>query len=386
MKKKVAIVYHYLAHYRLPVFKELMRSEIIDYTLISDRNSNNNIKTIDPRLAQLNIQKGGLRWIFIKNRWFFKKLLWQFGLITELRKGKFDSVIFLGDAYFLSTWIAAVYLRILNRKFYFWSHGVTNKKKGIKWFLRSIFYNLSDGILLYGNNAKKVMNTNGFALRKLHVIYNSLDYRTQLKLRSEFDETIFYNYRTKLFKYPNLPLIVFVGRLTTQKQLKLIIEASKYLHDNSYKINTLFIGDGEAKNDLENLVLKYELKDFFKFYGPCYEESLLAKLIGSSDICVSPGEVGLTAMTSLGYGTPVITHDDFNYQMPEFEAIIPGVNGHLFKKGSVKDLALCIKKWMVYANTKSRPQIREQCYEIIDSTYNPINQARIINSILLTNE
>ena len=43
---------------------------------------------------------------------------------------------------------------------------------------------------------------------------------------------------------------------------------------------------------------------------------------------VSPGNVGLTAIHSLSYGTPVLTHNNFNNQMPEVESIQPGFNGY----------------------------------------------------------
>ena len=41
-----------------------------------------------------------------------------------------------------------------------------------------------------------------------------------------------------------------------------------------------------------------------------------------SDLTVSPGNIGLTAIHSLSYGTPVCSHSNFNNQMPESEAII----------------------------------------------------------------
>ena len=42
------------------------------------------------------------------------------------------------------------------------------------------------------------------------------------------------------------------------------------------------------------------------------------------DITVSPDKVGLTAIHSMAYGRPVITHDNMDRQGPEVEAVIPG--------------------------------------------------------------
>lgn len=68
------------------------------------------------------------------------------------------------------------------------------------------------------------------------------------------------------------------------------------------------------------------------FYGSVYDEQAISDLLTDVDICVAPGDVGLTCMHSLVYGTPVIIHDNPDFQMPEYEAINPWQNG-LFSNG-----------------------------------------------------
>lgn len=382
--KSVAIVYPYFAHYRLPVLQELMKSSEINYTLISDSDSGFDVKTINPELAKKNIEDGGLRWKFVINKWFLPNtLLWQRGLLSLLKRNDFDSVIFLGNAYYLSTWAAMIYLKSKGKKIFLWTHGVTDDKKNFKWFFRKSFYSLGNGLLLYEKNAKNVMIKNGFPENKLHVIYNSLDYGQQLKYRSHIDSELIQRTKKELFENDSLPYIVFVGRLTPQKKLNMIVEAIKLLYENNIKVNTLFVGKGDAKDELVNLVNHYGLQHYFNFYGPCFEEEKLSRLIGSADICVSPGNVGLTAMTALGYGTPVISHDDFNHQMPEYQAIEPNINGDLFQRGSIKDLAEKISNWLSTKGELPREDIQKKCYEVIDTKYNPKNQATLINRIIL---
>ncbi|MEB8330283.1 glycosyltransferase [Flavobacteriaceae bacterium KMM 6897] len=383
INKKVGIVYHYIAHYRHAIFQELFNNSNHNYTLISAKESGNNIKTIDPELAFTPINKGGFRWLFVKNKWLLKnRLLWQSGLISHLRKQNYDTVVFLGNIYYLSTWVAIGYLKLKRKKIFLWTHGVTSDANDIKWRFRKFFYSLTDGLLLYGHEAKNVMIQNGFKEQKLHVIYNSLDHEIQMQYRREITDVTVSETKKALFLNPELPYIVFVGRLTMQKKLDMIVEASKLLNEEGFKINTLFVGDGEGKEDLISLVNLHGLGDYFNFYGACYNESVISKLIGSADICVSPGEVGLTAITSLGYGTPVISHGNFNYQMPEYESIEPGINGDFFIHDSKEDLAYKIKLWINGAKQKSREQIRKNCFEIIDSKYNPKNQASLINEII----
>jgi glycosyltransferase involved in cell wall biosynthesis len=276
-----------------------------------------------------------------------------------------------------------IYLKSIGKKVYLWTHGVTSTKNDLKWKIRKLFYSLSDGLFLYGNNARDIMIQNGYPEDKLTVIYNSLNHSEQIALRKEITSEKVAELRADLFKDPNLPLIVFVGRLTPQKELNVILEVGVILREQGMSINTLFIGDGPERERLENLMLKYELVASTHFYGPCYEERELSLLIGSSDICVSPGEVGLTAITALGYGTPVITHDDFNNQMPEYEAVIPGYNGELFEYNSIDDLVSKIKKWIKNHEHTPREEVRNKCYEIVDKYYNPDYQVKIIEQILL---
>ena len=112
------------------------------------------------------------------------------------------------------------------------------------------------------------------------------------------------------------------------------------------------------------------------FYGACYDELENATLLYNADLCVSPGNVGLTAMHALTFGTPVITHNNFPMQMPEYEAVINGKTGMFFSYNDVNNLAQTINKWMT--TSKSRDEIRESCYNVIDDKYNPHKQIDIL--------
>ena len=182
----------------------------------------------------------------------------------------------------------------------------------------------------------------------------------------------------KIFKHSNLPILFFIGRLTPQKNLKLLVEAVGLLHERALPVNIIFIGDGPESKVLEDFVDAENIRDYVTFYGACHKEKELAPLIMMSDICISPGEVGLTAMHSLVYGTPVITHDDDSMQMPEYEAIIPLKTGAFFKHGSAENLADVIEEWL--SRNISQEYISDQCISMIEKYYNPHNQLEIFNA------
>ena len=263
---------------------------------------------------------------------------------------------------------------------------IIHSKKGWKWKLRKVFYGLSDGILLYGHMAKAIMVKNGFPERKLHVIYNSTGTIDDLIKKNEITLEKRNHTKQQLFKYPDLPIIIFVGRLTYVKKLNQILQAAHSLAEEDFKVNVLFVGEGEALKDLESLAQSLNLTNYCHFYGACFQKEELELMFNISSLCVSPGEVGLTAMTALGNGTPVLSHDDFNYQMPEYEAIEPGVNGMLFKRNSIADLALKTKQWIVENRETPEELMRSNCHKIIREKYNAEYQAAIINAILLNDK
>jgi glycosyltransferase involved in cell wall biosynthesis len=371
-----------LAHYRQPLFEELCLSINPLFTLISGGNKIADINVIDKSLASKNIDEGGLRWHIIKNVWLFnKKILWQTGILRTCFSNEFDEYIFLGNPYFISTWIGAIILKIRKRPVYFWTHGLLKKDKGLKRLIRRIFYLLPTGFFLYGNHARNLLIQEGYNQEKLHVIYNSLNYSKQISFRESLNDEDIILLRSRFFKRPELPQIIFIGRLTKQKKLIQLIEAISILNHKGVLINLLIVGDGSEFKNLKEKVTKKELKDFVFFHEESYAEEDNFKLIVSSDICVAPGEVGLTAMHSLVFGTPVITHNNPNRQMPEFEAIVPGVSGDFFEFNDVIDLALKIESWLL--NRPEKKTIRQNCYSIIDSKYNPKYQKDVICNVLL---
>ncbi len=378
---RVAIIYHYPALYRGPIFQLLSSCKEHKFTLISDTKSPNDIKLIPLNYASLPTEKGGINWSFIKNIWITKdKILWQKGLLRKVLSRDFDAFIFLGNPYFISTWISAIILRLRKRPVFFWAHGLIHKEKGFQKIVKYTFLKLANGLLLYGDRAKQLLTEEGFNENTLHVIYNSLDYNKQLKLREKLNPINLKNIKKSLFKKNELPTLIFIGRLTPQKKLEQIIEALKVLKDQEIFYNLIFVGEGSEKNNLQLLSEKNNLKENIVFYGACYDEELISQLIGASDICISPGEVGLTAIHSLSYGTPVITHNNFDKQMPEFEAVTPNKTGLFFEQDNVNDLAEKIKFWI--QEHTNREQVQQDCYSVIDQKYNPYYQRNKINKLV----
>lgn len=356
--KKLCLIYNTAPHYRDAIFRAIDRELDCDWYFGKT--------TTDIKEMEVSLLKNVF---YYKTRGNLNKLFWQGALIPCLFKKKYKNFFILTQVRSVSFWIFTL-LRILffpNKKVYGWSHGWYGREGRLQKQLDRWRINHSAGQFVYNQRARRLMIEGGINPDKVFVIGNSLDYDTQFALRKQLRSTdIFTNH----FGNDN-PVIVFIGRLTLVKRLDMIINAVNILK-NRRPINVVFIGDGQDKAHLMQLTKDKGLEQQIWFYGASYDEEQNAELIYNATLCVSPGNVGLTAMHTMMFGTPVITNDDFCHQMPEFEAIEAGVTGAFFKTGDTESLAKCISEWI--SEHPNRESVREACYKEIDERWNPYFQ------------
>ncbi|WP_298505731.1 glycosyltransferase [uncultured Maribacter sp.] len=371
MNYKVAMIPMISPLYRLYIWEKMNSLENMDFVFyLEAKNTHSNIEYIP--VDTLNEK---FNWNEVKNMFFKKQFYWQKNVVKTAFE-KYDALIFSGNPRGISTWITSILARMNGKNVYFWSHGAYGKEGKIEMFIKKLFFSIPNGILLYGNHSKKILEAKGIESNKLKIIYNSLDYDFHKEQRSKkIEKGVFKNYFNNDF-----PVLLFIGRLTAQKKLHQLFEALKLIESDTLRFNIVLIGDGDEMEKLK--ILSKTIKSQTWFYGSCYNESVLSDLVYEADLCVSPGNVGLTVIHCFSYGTPVITHDNFAYQMPEAEAILPGENGDFFKMNSIEDLGGKISTWFNPNKPKNRNNIRENCYKIIDEKYNPYYQSNLISKVL----
>jgi glycosyltransferase involved in cell wall biosynthesis len=354
--------------YNAPVF-QLMDSEIKCDFFIGDR------VYLPIKLMDYN-ELGGFKKILTNIR-LVSKFYWQKDALQLVFK-PYKKYIITGEPYCISTWLIIIIAKIVGKKTFLWTHGWYGNETIIKRFIKKIFFGLSTKVLLYGDYARDLMIKEGFPPDKLVTVYNSLDYIKQFNIKETLSLTSIY----KKYFQNNFPVLLYIGRIQRNKKLDLLIEAMSLLFTRGISCNLIIIGEEAEDTNIHMLVNKYKLDKFIWFYGSCYDESNLGELIYNANLCVVPGDVGLTVMHSFVYGTPIITHNNFAKHGPEFEAIKEGVTGIFFKEGSVDDLVDKICNWITISADK-REKIRDECYKIIDEKYNPCKQIKILKETLI---
>lgn len=362
---KLCLIYNFAQHYRAEIFQELDKTFDVDF-YFGD-------KYLDVKKMDYSLLKGKVTEV---HNGKIGPFLYQSNVLSLL--WKYDTFLMIGETHSATTWLFLILSKMFPKKrIYFWCHGWYGKETKVETLLKHILDNMPSGLFVYGNYAKQLMIKEGFNEKKLHVIHNSLAYTKQLEVRKQLSKLDIYKSH---FKNEN-PTLMFVGRLDPVKKLDMIIRAMAKSRTAGFDYNLILIGGGEEKAHLLDVINEYGLSEQVWFYGPSYDEKELGQLIYNADLCVSPGNIGLTAMHCMVYGTPAITHNCFKWQMPEFEAIQEGKTGIFFEMDNVDDLSKKIDLWFTNHGSE-REAIRLNCFQEIDNHWTPQFQIKVFKKYI----
>jgi glycosyltransferase involved in cell wall biosynthesis len=135
--------------------------------------------------------------------------------------------------------------------------------------------------------------------------------------------------------------LAFVGRLTTEKGLPLLLTASKSLKDDGIPFHLIFIGDGPERGRLEEMVKRLSLENFVKFTGALRYPDL-DRTVSKVEVLVMPSvceeTAGLSAIEQMMRGRVVIAADIGGL------GEVVGNAGLRFDPGNSRALASCIRR------------------------------------------
>lgn len=372
---RVGITYHFFPHYRSGIIRRLLASHKVRYLFVSDQQYSDG--AIPPyRFAPGdNYRRARCRRL--------GPFYWQPGFIRLAMRRDIDAIISLGNPYFLSTWVMAVIARLTGKKTYLWTHGWTHREAALQRLFRHTYYRLFEHLFLYGTRAFDYGLSQGFAASDMTVVYNCLDYPAQRAFRESVSPQQVAQVRNDITAEPDAgakqQVICFIGRLTENCRLDLLFEAIRLIDPSHQRFSVLIIGDGPARPALESSATDNGLS--VRFTGAIYEEEKTALYLMASDVLVSPGKVGLTAMHAMAYGLPVITNGVWDGQMPEYESVVPGVTGEYFEQMTGASLGAAIERWLGHPATRS--EVAAACIAEIEKRWNPDNQFALIESRMI---
>jgi glycosyltransferase involved in cell wall biosynthesis len=364
----VNVIYHHYPHYRAPVMRELVRHGRHEYRFWGSLSPQNGIETFE---GDDIVSIRPLHFAFYGKYWRLR------GYWPAVLDRSADAVLLLATPNMAASWCIGIAARIIGKKVLFWCHGWLRKEPPLKRLVRNCFYRLADSVLVYNERSKNLGVESGFPANRIVVIYNSLDFERSQCALEDIRAGISDRPQDR-FDNPSRPLVICSARLTSLCRFDLLLTAAKELEMRGMPINILLIGDGPERNALEKMAISLGIS--VQFFGACYDEAKLGNMIYWADLLVSPGKIGLAAIHSLTYGTPVITHGDMDRQMPEAESIEPGVTGLFFDQGDASDLAAKIQAWLIAGH--DRVKVRQMCRNVVAKNWNPKAQRILIDQAI----
>ncbi|MCC2028264.1 glycosyltransferase [Microbacterium tenebrionis] len=130
--------------------------------------------------------------------------------------------------------------------------------------------------------------------------------------------------------------MVFVGRLTAEKQVEVILDAMTKL-DPALDVSFDIVGGGDQRKSLERLTGELGLADRVTFHGRTTDEQLRALLTRASlFVIASIAELqSIATMEAMASGLPIVAADAV--ALPHL--VHHGENGYLFEPGNADELA-----------------------------------------------
>jgi glycosyltransferase involved in cell wall biosynthesis len=325
---RVAVVYHFLPHYRQGVFDALTNDSDHEVVFVTGHS----------RPGQEGVLEAqGLQAVEVDNRWFQGVFLWQRGLLSHLWRERYDAVVFLGNWMWATTWLGALLTRARSGAVLFWTHGWTEPESNLQGFLRRRFYRLAHKLLLYGQRAADIGVSYGWDPDDLVVIGNSLALPASDRALEPW--------RPDGVSDPALPWVIWISRLIDEKRPDLLIDATAEAERRGTPFNVVFVGAGPAEAAARQRAEELT-PGRVVFLGAVHDDDVLGSIFARGSVTAVPDYGGLSIPHSLIHGVPVVANDQAGANGPEYEYLRPGFNGSTFQRNDAAGLADELLRWI----------------------------------------
>lgn len=283
MKIKVLYITEKLDHYRVPIFDIIAKNPMIELVIVHGGKEKVTAEATFQEIIVPVCKVGPIS--------FYKKN------IIKLVKS-FDVVIATSSLRNISLFRLS-FLKKRSFKLGYWGIGVRASYKHnfdsptIFNKVRVLLARNSDAMIYYSEYARNKYIKKGIPSEKLFVMPNTV------AVSESVDLSVAKEY------------LLFIG--TLYKQKKIFILLNNYLaayKENTQIPNLLIIGDGPEKELIKRWLTNNKLNHKVQLCGSIYNEKEKAVLFSKAIACISPGQAGLSVLSSFGYGVPFITHQE----------------------------------------------------------------------------
>ena len=186
-------------------------------------------------------------------------------------------------------WPIALVSKIFGIKFIYDQHDLAPEMAMVKFhsrFLKKILMlnekltvKFSDAIIVVNNNFKeRLINEWGVDKNKITVVYNGPHESFHVIKNDGISK-----------KYKNKRVILYIGLMTVNDNIEVIINTANYLINNKGKkdLHFVLIGDGDVRQKMEELADSYNITDNIEFTG-IVDHEMVRKYLNVAEVCIAP--------------------------------------------------------------------------------------------------
>jgi glycosyltransferase involved in cell wall biosynthesis len=288
------------------------------------------------------------KYMLLKNMWNLSKTIRHFQLIRKLLNDKKYNLIYVDRSNTVIAWFISLFYDI---PVFIRYHGIVLLHKhasSLKYkFLHPIRY-----LSFFGNYAYILCSKDGSPVEaflnrfrrnkvKYSIMLNGID---KSELSNEKDRHLLLK---ELNIRGDIPILLFVGRLTNDKGIRPFLESIRNIHHSSKGFHVIIIGDGELKKWAENFISDNQLGSVITLLGQIGHDQI-PKYLSIGDLYVSLnyyGNLSNTVLEALGAGlaTIVLKSDGHGYSATSADVLGDSVL-YIDRNHTVRDLEDIINK------------------------------------------
>lgn len=328
---RIAVLQRVCTHYRVPLFRLLSKKKEVQLRLfIGDDVPGSKVRS-STDLYGIDIIHLPSRFIWIKGR----NLIDHRGLMLALIDFQPDVILCEGESNLLST-LKAIGYRWLKPHvaLIHWSlgglPGEPMVRKGMRGWLVNALRRRFDTFITYSSYGKHVLMANGFSKKRIFVATNVSDVSRHLEAVSEMSNE---EARRRL-NLPDRFTVLFVGTMTVEKRLNVLLEAAEDLDHEKY--NIVMVGDGNVFSLLQREIARRGLSHV---QMPGNVVADLPYYYRAANVMALPGRGGMVISEAMAYGLPVIA---YNADGTEYDLVLNGETGVRMSGGTAEELRAAI--------------------------------------------
>jgi glycosyltransferase involved in cell wall biosynthesis len=178
---------------------------------------------------------------------------------------------------------------------------------------------------------------------------------------------------------PAAPRLLFVGRLSPEKGVLLLIDAAARLRSQGVPIELTLIGDGPARGGVEQAVARAGLADAVRLLGWCDSERVRQELLASRAL----------VLPSFAEGLPIVLLEALALERPVVSTHVAGIpelvrtgeSGFLVAPGSVEELAAAMRA-VIEASPETLAELGRRGAARVAERHDAAENARPLEALL----